>query len=479
MKPFLSIKEIQTKIKNKEISPQDSLYFFRKRLTKFAPKLNALIELFHEDSTGEKESKEGLLGGIPGVLKDNITQKGRITSCASKILENYKATYDATVTTRLKQAGGIILGRANMDEFAMGASGEFSPYGPTFNPWDAKRSPGGSSAGPAAAVAAGLVPWAIGTETGGSVRQPASFCGIVGLYPTYGRFSRRGLVAFTSSTDQPGPLTRTVYDNAILASILSGHDPKDGTSISKPQQNFTEGLDGKFPKDLKIGIIKDSFESDGVDPQIKTVFEQAVKEIEKLGAKTKIIELPELKYGNSIYFIISRAEAASNLSRFDGTLYGNRIKNAENLEQMYVKTRGEGFGAEVKRRILMGNYVLSSGHKEAFYFKANQVRNLLRSEFESAFEDVDLLISPTTTTLPFEIGKEISDPLALYMADYFTVPMCVAGIPALTLPCGFSKENLPIGLQFVGPRLSEGLIYKVAHAYQESTEHHLKTPSGF
>lgn len=479
MKSFLTIKEIKSLLDNKDITSEEVLDFYFERIKKFNPQLNALLETFDQRETTKNVSKEGPLAGTPGILKDNITQKGHITSCGSKILKNYKASYDATITKRLKDDGGVIVGRGNMDEFAMGSSGEFSAYGLTPNPWNAKRSPGGSSAGPAAAVAAGLVPWAIGTETGGSVRQPAAFCGLVGLYPTYGRFSRKGLVAFASSTDAPGPITKTVYDNALVASTMSGHDPLDSTSLSQPKADFTRNLNGKLPSDCTIGIIRDSLESDGVDPQIRTSFEQAIRQLETLGAKIKIVSLPDLKYGISVYFVISRAEAASNLARYDGTLYGMRKADTKDLLDMYIQTRHDGFGAEVKRRILMGNYVLSSTHRDAFYSKAMKVRALIREEFNQAFKDVDLLISPTTSTLPFKLGCESKDPLAMYMGDYFTVPMCIAGIPSLSVPCGFSKEGLPIGFQFTGPRLSESLIYQVAYAYEQSTDYHLKTPDGF
>jgi aspartyl-tRNA(Asn)/glutamyl-tRNA(Gln) amidotransferase subunit A len=476
MKPYLSIKEIKEKLEKKEITQQEILTFYKKRIEELNPKLNAFLEVF-EDEFSKDHPKNGNLAGIPGVLKDNICQKGRITSCASKILSNFTPTYDATVTKRLKDNGGIILGRANCDEFAMGGSGEFSAYGPTINPWDFSRSPGGSSSGPAAAVASGLVPWAIGSETGNSVRLPASFCGLVGIYPTYGLFSRKGLVAFTSSTDQPAPLTKTVYDNALVASVLSGHDSKDGTSVCKPQQDFTKNLNGKIPENLTIGIIQESLESEGVDPQIKSKFEETIKHLEKLGVKTKVVFLPNLKYGNAVYFVVSRAEAASNLARYDGTLYGLRSKDAKSIEELYKKTRHDGFGEEVKRRILMGNYVLASGHKDEFYNKATEVRSLIQADFKKAFKEVDLLLSPTASALPFKLGKECKDPLAMYMADYFTVPMCVAGIPAISLPCGFSKENLPIGFQFIGPRLSEKLLYQVAYAYEQSTDFHLKNPN--
>jgi len=479
MKSFLTIKELKEKLQKKEISPTESINFYLNRIKNYEKQLNTALEIF-DDTVNKKNNKsKGILTGIPTLIKDNICQKNRIASCGSKILENHRAPYDATVVKRLKKEGTTILGRTNMDEFAMGASGEFSAFKITCNPWDKKRVPGGSSAGSAAAVAAGLIPFALGSETGGSVRQPASFCGLVGLYPTYGTNSRYGLIAFTSSTDQVGPLTRTVYDNAFITSIIAGHDPKDSTSLFRHKTDYTKKLTGQLPENLTIGVIKDSIESDGVDDKIKEKFKEAINHLEKLGAKIKYISLPDLKYGISVYFIVSRAEATSNLYRFDGSLYGMRNKEAKALKEMYIKTRHDGFGIEVKRRILMGNYVLSSTHKKELYNKANHIRAMIRAEFEQAFKEVDLLVSPTTPTLAFEIGKMFQDPLAMYMADYFTVPNCITGNPALSLPCGFSQENLPIGFQFIGPRLSEEKIYQVAHAYEQTTEHHLKTPKDF
>ncbi len=477
MKPFSTIAEIAELLHNKKISLQDVRSFFGARLRTHNDTLNAVIELYDDiPLPTESESK---LHGIPGLIKDNICQKGKISSCGSNILKNHHAVYDATVVSRLHKAGAIIAGRANMDEFAMGSAGEFSAYGPTKNPWSLSHSPGGSSSGSAAAVAAGLVPWALGSDTGGSVRQPASFCNLVGLYPTYGLFSRSGLVAFTSSTDQVGPLTRTVYDNAIVASALGGHDPKDSTSISSPPKDYTKNLDGKLPANLRIGVIRDGLESDGVNPQVKTAFQEAIDHLESRGAKIKYLDLESIKYGISVYFVLSRAEAASNLSRFDGTLYGSRAPQSDNLYDMYVKTRNDGFGDEVKSRIMMGNYVLSAGHRDAFYTKANTVRRMIRANFDAAFDEVDVLVSPTTSTLPFELDGKVSDPLAHYMADYFTVPSNIAGLPALSLQAGFSAEGLPIGFQLIGPRLSEELLFQVGHAFQSSTDFHTKTPKGF
>jgi aspartyl-tRNA(Asn)/glutamyl-tRNA(Gln) amidotransferase subunit A len=479
MKPFLTIKELKELLQNKKISVKEMVQFYLERLKKHDKTIESTLEIFENVQYNQNFDSTKTLSGIPGLLKDNICQKGKITSCGSKILQNYHATYDATVTERIKDADGIILGRANMDEFAMGSSGEYSSYKITKNPWNPNHVPGGSSSGPAAAVAAGLVPWTLGSETGGSVRQPASFCGIVGMYPTYGTHSRYGLVALTSSTDQIGPLTKTVYDNALLASILCGRDEKDSSSLYRNKVDFTKNLSGKLPENFTLGIIKDSIESEGVNEEIKHTFKQAIDHLETLGAKIKYVNLEDLKYGISVYFIINRAEAASNLARFDGSLYGMRTDQKDCIKSMYINTRHDGLGTEVKRRILMGNYVLSANHKEAFYNKADHIRAMIRSNFEDAFKEVDLLVSPTASTLPFEIGKMCNDPLKMYMSDYFTVPNCITGNPAISIPCGFSKSGLPIGFQFIGPRLSESLIYQVAYAYEQSTDHHLKTPQGF
>lgn len=478
MNPFITIKELKQKLERKEISPREVRTFYAERIKKYNQKLNAVLELF-SDLDQQPEKTDGPLAGIPCILKDNICQKGRITSAGSKILANYQAPYDSTASERLKNAGAVSLGRGNMDEFAMGGSGEFSAYGVTKNPWDLDRVPGGSSSGPGAAVGAGLVPFALGTETGGSVRSPATFCGLTGLYPTYGTNSRYGVIPFASSTDQVGVIARTVYDNALVQSVLGGLDSHDSTSLQEPAKDYTQALDGTMPKNLKIGIIRDALESEGIDPEVRTAFNQALEQLKKLGVAVSVIDLPNLKYGIALYFIISRAEAASNLYRYDGTLYGARDKNAHNLMDMYLNTRSNGFGKEVKSRILVGNYVLSAGYKDAYYNRAQHIRNMLRADFENAFKSVDLLVSPTTPMLPFKIGELSNDPIALYLADYFTTPNCIIGTPAISIPCGFSKSNLPIGFQFLGPRLSEQLLYQVAHAFQESTDYHLKTPAGF
>lgn len=470
-----TIADLQKLLATKQVSPQEVISYYHAQLSAHNATLNCALEVFDKDELLQTSLADGPLHGIPGLVKDNICQKGRLTTAASKMLANYRAPYEATVSKRLKDAGSLSLGRANMDEFAMGASGEFSAYGPTKNPWNIKHSPGGSSAGSAAAVAAGLAPWALGTETGGSVRQPASFCGLVGLYPTYGLFSRFGLLAFCSSTDQPGPLTKTVRDNAIITSTIAGHDKYDATSLKEKPQDYTRFLTGSLPDNFKVGVLRDSLESEGVAPEVKTAFENSIRSLEKMGAQIEYISLPNIKYGISVYFVLSYAEAASNLSRYDGSLYGMRNNEADSLFEMYLKTRHDGFGDEVKRRILIGNYVLSAGQRDAYYEQAQHVRAMLRTEYEKAFREVDVLISPTAATLPFELGGVVKDPLAMYMGDYFTVPNCITGLPAISLPCGFAN-GLPIGMQFMGPRLSEGRLYQAAYAFEQAHDFHEQYP---
>lgn len=478
MNPFSTLKEVIDKRDSGQISEAEILDFYLDRIKKYNPELNAIVESFDFKNDENLRPGNGILRGIPGALKDNICIKGQVASSASNILANNRSAYNSTVFERIREAGGIVTGRLNMDEFAMGSTGEFSAHGVCRNPWDKNRTPGGSSSGSASAVAAGMVPWAFGSETGGSVRQPAAFTGLVGMYPTYGLVSRFGLLAFGSSLDQIGPIARTAYDCAILLSVVAGHDPEDSSSIPEPKRDYTRSLDGKIPEGLKIGVIRDSIESEGVDDQIKESFQDAVKEMEQLGAQIKYIDIPDMKHAISVYFILSRAEAASNLSRIDGSIVGKRTADAQTIEEMYVKSRNEGFGREVKRRILMGNYVLSSKHRN-MYEQATHVRAMIRAEFEHAFRDIDLLVSPTTATLPFKLGETLADPVQVYMGDYFTVPNCVAGLPAVSVPCGYSKEGLPMGFQFIGPRLSEELLLKTAHAYERSFESEKRFPAGF
>lgn len=472
---FASIKEIKEKLAKKEISQEEVLTYFLDRFAKHDQSIESALEIFDKQSIVESSSKDGFLAGIPGIIKDNILQKDRKVTCASKILKGFKATYDATVTDRLKKQGALIVGRANCDEFAMGSSGETSAYKKSKNPWDLERVPGGSSSGSAAAVAAGLVPWSLGSETGGSIRLPAAFCNLVGIKPTYGRVSRYGLVAYGSSLDQVGAFTRTVYDNALVMSAIAGHDIKDSSSRTISNTDYTANLTGKLKSGLTIGVIENALYAPGMDLEIAAAIEKAIKEYEKLGATIKKISLPTMEYGAATYFIISRAEAASNLARFDGVRYGLRA-DVDNLNEMYLKTRHDGFGSEVKARIIVGNYVLSASHAGQYYQKANMVRAMIRSEFLNAFKSVDVLLMPTHSIPPFKFGSFEVDKLAMDLQDNFTCTANLAHIPALSIPCGFTKDKLPIGLQLIGPDFSEELLYQTAYAYEQITPWHTYKP---
>lgn len=474
---FSSICELKKSLEKKEISSQELLSFFIDRFSKFDASIGSALEIFDKDSILDASKSQGMLTGIPGLIKDNISQNGRTLSCGSKILENFVATYDATVIARLKNEGALLIGRANMDEFAMGSSTETSAFQKTRNPWNLERVPGGSSGGSIAAVAAGFVPWALGSETGGSVRQPAAFCGIVGLKPTYGLLSRSGLVAYGSSIDQIGIATREVYDAALVLSAVAGHDPKDSTSLPIPKKDYTKMLDGKLPEGLRIGVVENALHAQGVDGEILNAIEQAITELTKLGAQIKRISLPTMDYSAATYFIISRAEAASNLARFDGVRYGLRSTDASSLASMYFNTRHDGFGAEVKTRILVGNYVLSAGHAAKFYANATKVQNLMLNEFSQAFKDVDALVMPVHPIPAFKFGAFDVDKLQMDLQDYFTCAANLIGSPALSVPCGFTRDKLPIGFQFVGPHLSEELLLKIAYAYEQQTPWHTMHPS--
>lgn len=473
---FATIKELKEKLDKKEISRTQVLVYFIERFKKYDPTIESAIEIFDEDSILNSSAETGMLAGIPGLIKDNILQKDRSVTCASKILKGFKGTYDATVTDRLKKQGALLIGRANCDEFAMGSSGETSAYKKSKNPWNIERVPGGSSSGSAAAVAAGLVPWALGTETGGSIRLPAAFCNLVGIKPTYGRVSRYGLVAYGSSLDQIGAFTRTVYDNALVMSAIAGHDQKDASSREIKTPDYTASLTGKLKPGLTIGVIENALYAPGMDPEIASAIETAIKEYEKLGATIKKIALPTIEYGAATYFIISRAEAASNLARFDGVRYGLRA-DVDNLNDMYLKTRQEGFGTEVKSRIIVGNYVLSASHASQYYQKANTVRGMIRAELLNAFKSVDVLLMPTHSIPPFKFGSFAVDKLAMDLQDNFTCMANLAQIPALSIPCGFTGDKLPIGLQLLGPDFSEDLLYQTAYAYEQVTPWHTYTPS--
>jgi aspartyl-tRNA(Asn)/glutamyl-tRNA(Gln) amidotransferase subunit A len=476
---FATISEIQEQIALKKISSQEVLDFFIRRFEVHDDAIGSALEIFDKKSIINASQVHGRLAGIPGIIKDNICQKDRITSCASKMLADYKPTYDATAITRLKNDGAYMIGRANCDEFAMGSSTETSAFKKTKNPWDLTRVPGGSSGGSVAAVAAGLVPWALGSETGGSVRLPAAFCGVVGLKPTYGLVSRYGLVAYGSSLDQIGVCTRTVQDCALVLSSITGQDINDSSTLPVVPQDYTKMLDGKLPESVRIGIVDNFLQTEGIHEDIAAAIDNTIALFSTMGAHVKRVSLPSLEYSAAAYFIISRAEAASNLARFDGVRYGMRDKKARSIADMYANTRHDGFGDEVKLRILIGNYVLSAGHAGDFYVNAQKVRQQIRAQFLQTFQDVDVLLMPMHPMPAFPLGTFDLDKLQLDLLDYFTCPVNLAGIPAISLPCGFTRNNLPIGFQLVGPHLSEALLLKVADAYEKQTSWHLQHPQGF
>ncbi len=421
-------------------------------------------------AAGEKIS---FLEGIPGAIKDNICTKGIKTTCASKILEHFVPPYDATVMTKIKAENPVILGKVNMDEFAMGGSTENSAYHVTHNPWNLDCVPGGSSGGSAAAVAAGTAIWALGSDTGGSIRQPASFCGVVGMKPTYGRVSRYGLVAYASSLDQIGPLTRDVTDCAHLLNIIAGHDEMDSTSSAAEVPDYTKSL-VEDVKGLKIGLPKEYF-VEGMDPEVEQAVRTAIKKYEELGAEVVEISLPHTEYAISTYYLIAPAEAATNLERYDGVSYGERV-DGEDLVQMMTNTRDEKFGEEVKRRIMIGNYALSAGYYDAYYLKALKVRTLVQQDYTEAFKKVDVIMAPTAPTPAFKIGEMIADPLQMYLQDVCTVPLNLAGLPGISIPCGKSSKGLPIGLQIIGKPLAEETLIRTAYTYEQSQDYHKQMP---
>lgn len=419
--------------------------------------------------------KKGRLSGIPVLIKDNICVRNEETTCASRILKGFKPPYDATVVRKLKDEGAILIGKANMDEFAFGSSCETSCYGPTKNPWDLERIPGGSSGGSSAAVAADETILALGSDTGGSIRQPASLCGVVGLKPTYGRVSRYGLIAFASSLDQIGPITKDVEDAAILLGVIAGHDEMDSTSVDLPVPDYTKSL-VKNVKGLRIGVPKEYFVK-GIDKEVVSSVCRAINILKDLGAEVVDISLPHTEYAVSTYYIVAPAEASSNLARFDGVQYGSRTGSAGDMIDMYIKTRSEGFGNEAKRRILLGTYCLSTGYYDAYYLKAGKLRTKIREDFDNAFKSCDCIITPTSPTPAFKIGEKTGDPLSMYLSDIFTIPANLAGLPAISIPCGFSKDNLPIGLQILAKPFDEEMIFRVAYTFEQATDFHTKKPS--
>jgi aspartyl-tRNA(Asn)/glutamyl-tRNA(Gln) amidotransferase subunit A len=446
------------------MSPQN-VEFAVNAAEKLNETLNAFLEIDRDGALQRaKEVEQGaVLAGVPIAVKDNICVRGMQTSCGSRILGDYHPPYNATVIERLITAGAVIIGKTNCDEFAMGSSNENSAFGPVRNPWDTTRVPGGSSGGSAAAVAAGIVPVALGSDTGGSVRQPASLCGVLGLKPTYGRNSRYGLVAFASSLDQIGIFAREVADVARVLAVIAGRDPKDSTSADVPVPDYTAALDGNL-KGARIGFPAALF-GKGLDQEVASAVKSSIDVYRELGAEIVAVELPHASYAIAVYYIIATAEASSNLARFDGVRYGFRAEEAPELRQMYRKTREEGFGAEVKRRIMLGTYVLSAGYYDAYYRKAQQVRTLIENDFLNAFKNCDAIITPTSPTPAFALGEKVDDPLAMYLNDIYTVTGNLAGIPGLSVPCGLSSARLPIGFQLLGPYWSEAALLRLAHAY--------------
>lgn len=432
-------------------------------------KLNAIIYL-----DKEKVLKEAETVSTPVAIKDNICVKDEPTTCGSKILEGFKPPYDATVVKKLKEAGFILMGKANMDEFAFGSSCETSYYGPTRNPWDLERIPGGSSGGSASSVAAGIVPMALGSDTGGSIRQPASFSGVVGMKPTYGRVSRYGLIAFASSLDQIGPLTSNVSDSAGLLNIISGHDEMDSTSLDLPVPDFTKSLVNDVKK-IKIGIPKEYFPEGGIDKEVQKAIAKSRDILIELGAEPVEISLPHTEYAVSCYYIIAPAEASSNLARFDGDQYGLR-RQGKNMLDMHINTRTAGFGSEAKRRILLGAYSLSSGYYEAYYLKATKVRTKIKKDFLDAFKLCDVILTPTTPTPAFKLGEKLDDPLSMYLSDIFTIPANLAGIPGISLPCGFTERGLPVGLQLLGKPFDEETLFRTGYTFEQNTDFHKRRP---
>lgn len=419
------------------------------------------------DSRFRRGERLGLLAGIPVAVKDNICTRGLKTTCASRILENFIPPYDAHVAERLRAEDAIILGKTNLDEFAMGSSTENSAFKPTKNPWNLERIPGGSSGGSAAAVASGMATLALGSDTGGSVRQPASLCGVVGLKPTYGRVSRYGLVAFGSSLDQIGPITRDVRDSALLLQVIAGYDHRDSTSAQLPVPDYLSGLEGPV-EGLCIGVPKEYF-AEGLNDEIHRALGEAIKVYKGLGVRVMELSLPHTPYAVAVYYIIATAEASSNLARYDGVRYGYRTPSSDGMVEMYSRSRAQGFGREVKRRIMLGTYALSSGYYEAYYLKASRVRNLIRQDFLQAFEKVDFIIGPTSPTPAFRLGERLANPLEMYLSDVYTIPANLAGIPGVSIPCGFSKDNLPIGLQLMGRPFDEARLLRVARTFERET----------
>lgn len=481
-----SIRELHTQLIKKERSAVEITKEALERIEKLEPKLHsfllvtadrALEQARQVDAKIAAGEEIGMLAGIPIAIKDNLCTQGIPTTCGSRILENYIPPYESTVTQKLAEAGAVMVGKTNLDEFAMGGSTENSAFQPTANPWDLTRVPGGSSGGSAAAVASQECPIAIGSDTGGSIRQPAAFCGVVGMKPTYGLVSRYGLVAYASSLDQIGPIGSSVEDSAILLHEIAGYDPKDATSLKVQIPDYRKYVKPSLkPKgQRRIGIIKETF-GHGIDPAVEKAVTASIELLQELGAEIQVVSCPRFRYGLPAYYIIAPSEASANLARYDGVKYGVRSEEGENLLDMYGKTRAQGFGAEVKRRIAIGTYALSAGYYDAYYLKAQKVRTLIREDFERAFAQVDVLVCPTAPTTAVKAGEKTDDPLSMYLLDLMTIPVNLAGLPAMSLPCGFDEGGMPIGMQMIANVLREDLLFEVAYAYEQATDWHNHLP---
>jgi aspartyl-tRNA(Asn)/glutamyl-tRNA(Gln) amidotransferase subunit A len=481
----LSLCDLQKKFTAGEVSAAEIVRAYALRVGQVESKVRAYVNQAQESASAQADALDRQLKqwrrtkplmGMPLAIKDNICTEGMPTTCSSRMLQHFVPPYDATVITKLREQGYILLGKTNLDEFAMGSSTENSAFGPSRNPWDLHRVPGGSSGGSAAAVAADECVAALGSDTGGSIRQPAAFCGVVGLKPTYGRVSRYGLVAFASSLDQIGPITKDVRDAACVLGSIAGHDPLDSTSADVPVPDYLKALAKKDLKKLRVGVPREFF-AEGLDPEVDQAVKAAIAELKALGGEIKDIQLPRTDAAVAVYYVLATAEASSNLARFDGVKFGLRAKETKDLLDLYMKTRQEGFGPEVKRRIMLGTYVLSAGYYDAYYGKAQAVRTLVCQDFDAAFKEVDLIATPATPTPAFKLGEKSEDPLQMYLSDIFTISVNLAGLPAIALPCGFSKTGLPIGLQLIGRPFEEETILRAAYAYEQATEWRTKKPN--
>jgi aspartyl-tRNA(Asn)/glutamyl-tRNA(Gln) amidotransferase subunit A len=481
----LTLHELQDRFTKGQVTAGEIVAAYAHRIRQVEPKVKAFITLVQEAALAQADALDKKLKdwrrtlplmGMPLAIKDNICTEGVQTTCGSRILSGFTPPYDATVTARLRAHSCLLLGKTNLDEFAMGSSTENSAFGPSRNPWNLSYVPGGSSGGSAAAVAADECAAALGSDTGGSIRQPAACCGVVGLKPTYGRVSRYGLVAFASSLDQIGPITKDVMDAALLMNLIAGHDPSDSTSANVPVPDYTKALKKKDLKKLKVGVPQEYF-TDGLDAEVASAVREAIEELKRLGAEVKDVGLPHTAAAVATYYVIATAEASSNLARYDGVKFGLRAKQSKDLLEMYMKTRQEGFGPEVKRRIMLGTYALSAGYYDAYYGKAQAVRTLIRRDFDTAFQEVDLLVTPVMPTTAFKLGERVEDPLQMYLSDIFTISVNLAGNPAISIPCGFSKAGLPIGLQLIGRPFEEETVLRGAHAYEQATQWRSKRPN--